>query len=693
MKSHYNWSVGGEEQMTYDDDITVIKGIGDKTASLLKKLDIETIGDLLELYPREYDVFEKKVNIADVKEGKKVCVEGFVANVPKIVKKGKYNVISLVLRDETGSINVAWFNMSFLQNRLKIGANLILRGKVTVKNGIRRLDQPEILSKEQYYKSVGSMTPIYPLTKGLSNKTVVKSVEQALNQIDHGKDYLDSKIRKKYDLIEQNKALKQIHLPEDRDMMLKARKRIVFDEFFIFTMALKGLKEDVVVKPSPYDMDIYSKCEDMINRLPYSLTNAQLRTWNEIKQDMMSKKVMNRLVQGDVGSGKTVVAQLALMMAVENGYQGAMMAPTEVLAKQHYEAFSKIFIEYGYKVTYLSGSMTAKEKRLAKEDIKNNQTDIVVGTHAVIEDDVEFANLALVITDEQHRFGVRQRQCLSQKGYEPHMIVMSATPIPRTMAIIMYGDLDISVIDEMPKERKNIKNCVVNADYRPAAYDFMLKQIREGRQCYVICPMACANEEIDAENVIDYCDKLKDIFPNDINITYLHGKMKGKDKNNIMESFAAGDIDILVSTTVIEVGVNVPNATVMLIENAARFGLAQLHQIRGRVGRGEHQSYCVMIDTSDGDKQNERLEILNKSNDGFYIASQDLKLRGPGDLFGTLQSGELVFKLADVFNDSSVLKLASEACKKLDFDDFRKIAETDTRIGRNIKRFTGNTTL
>ena len=400
---------------------------------------------------------------------------------------------------------------------------------------------------------------------------------------------------------------------------------------------------------------------------------------------------MNRLVQGDVGSGKTVIALLALLSAVESGYQGALMAPTEVLARQHFESITKMFETSGIdkKVVLITGSMTAKEKRIAYEKTASHEADIIIGTHALIQEKVIYDKLALVITDEQHRFGVGQRELLSEKGHTPHVLVMSATPIPRTLAIILYGDLDISVIDELPAGRQVIKNCVVDTSYRPKAYAFIEKQVEAGRQAYVICPMVEASEMIEGENVLDYSKTLRDALPESVNVEYLHGKMKAKEKNKIMERFAAGEIQVLVSTTVIEVGVNVPNATVMMIENAERFGLAQLHQLRGRVGRGSHQSYCIMVNGSGGKDTMERLDILNRSNDGFYIASEDLKLRGPGDIFGVRQSGDLEFRIGDVFTDANLLKQVSEEVNEILDDDPELEKEEHLELKRQIDLYLG----
>ena len=441
----------------------------------------------------------------------------------------------------------------------------------------------------------------------------------------------------------------------------------MFEEFLTFILSLRQLKEKEEKNKNPFFFEKQEDVEAFIKKLPYELTNAQKKVWQEILTDMTGEHVMSRLVQGDVGSGKTIIAFLGLLLAGLNGYQGAMMAPTEVLAKQHYECIKEMLemYEIPLQAELLTGSMTAKEKRIAYARIASGEVSIIVGTHALIQDKAEYRNLALVVTDEQHRFGVKQRETLAGKGNTPHILVMSATPIPRTLAIILYGDLDISVIDELPANRLPIKNCVVDTGYRKTAYTFMQKQVAQGRQCYVICPMVEESEALEAENVTDYAKQLQEELGESICVEYLHGKMKQSQKDDIMERFSRNEIQVLVSTTVIEVGINVPNATVMMVENAERFGLAQLHQLRGRVGRGKYQSYCIFMTASKTKETKKRLEILNHSNDGFYIASEDLKLRGPGDLFGIRQSGILDFKLGDVFQDAKILQHASDAATEI----------------------------
>ena len=573
----------------------------------------------------------------------------------------------------TGTLQLTWYNMAYLHNVLQMGQILVFRGRVVKKNGRLTMEQPEVFTPEQYRGVMHSMQPVYGQTKGLGNKAITRAVQQALLQRQMEREYLPEELRSRYELAEYNYAIEHIHFPADKKELLHARKRLVFDEFLFFLLSVRRLKEKRQDLKSRYIIPKSPEVDRLLAALPYELTGAQKKVLEEVRKDLESGLVMNRLVQGDVGSGKTIVAVLALLETAMNGCQGAMMAPTEVLAKQHYESVTELFEMYGIgkQVVLVTGSMTAKEKRLAYEKIASHEADIIVGTHALIQEKVHYDRLALVITDEQHRFGVGQREALGNKGSEtdpeltPHVLVMSATPIPRTLAIILYGDLDISIIDEMPAERLPIKNCVVDTGYRDKAYKFIAREVAAGRQAYVICPMVEESELIEAENVLDYTKILREKLPAGITVEYLHGKMKGKEKNQIMERFASGEIQVLVSTTVVEVGVNVPNATVMMIENAERFGLAQLHQLRGRVGRGAHQSYCIMVNCSDQDGTQERLDILNRSNDGFYIASEDLKLRGPGDFFGVRQSGDMEFKIADIFTDANLLKTVSEEVNRI----------------------------
>lgn len=647
--------------------ISSLKGIGEKTAKLYEKLGVFTIADLLSDYPRAYDTFEPPVPVGNLMEDQVMAVCASLTKAPDLVRFNRMQMVSVYIRDITGSLQIVWFNMPYMKSNLKPGIFYVFRGRVVRKRGRLMMEQPEVYSKEAYDELAPSMQPVYSQTKGLGNKAIVKALRQALESRTLEREYMPSYIRKKHQLAEINYAVEHIHFPEDQSQLLFARKRLVFDEFFFFLTGVRKLNERKADRTSSYVMKPSDQVKTFLNRLPYKLTQAQMRTWSEILTDLSGGLVMNRLIQGDVGSGKTIVAFLALLTAAYNGFQAALMAPTEVLARQHYESLSQMLSKQGMEIrtVLITGSMNAKEKREAYEKIRSHQADLIIGTHALIQEKVEYDNLALVITDEQHRFGVGQRELFSDKGKDPHILVMSATPIPRTLAIILYGDLDISVIDQLPQGRQPIKNCVVNPQWRPKAYDFIRKQVEEGRQAYVICPMVEPSELLEAENVLDYTKKLRKELPSSITVEYLHGQMKGKEKNAVMERFASGDVQVLVSTTVIEVGVNVPNATVMMIENAERFGLAQLHQLRGRVGRGDFQSYCIMVNCSGEEGVSKRLDILNHSNDGFYIASQDLKLRGPGDIFGMRQSGDLEFKLADIFTDAPLLKSVSEEVNQL----------------------------
>lgn len=649
------------------ESITVLKGIGDKTAALFKKLGVETVEELLHNYPRAYDAFEEPVPVGQVREGQIQTVSGQLLKTASVRRFKNMQIIVTTVKDLTGSLQLTWYNMPYLRTVLQMGKILVFRGRVVKKGNRLTMEQPEIYTPESYGQIVHSMQPVYSQTKGLSNKTITKTVQQALAQRQMEQEYLPADLRKKYQLAEYNYAIEHIHFPSDQQELLFARKRLVFDEFLFFLMAVRRLKEKRQDKQSRFVLERRPEIAELVASLPYDLTGAQKKVLEEVQRDLSGGLIMNRLIQGDVGSGKTIVAVLSLLQAAYNGFQGALMVPTEVLARQHFESITELFKTHRIdcKAVLVTGSMTAKEKRIAYEKIAGHEADIIVGTHALIQEKVKYDKLALVITDEQHRFGVGQRQALGEKGEEPHILVMSATPIPRTLAIILYGDLDISIIDEMPANRLPIKNCVVDTGCRDKAYQFIVREIMAGRQAYVICPMVEESEMIEAENVLDYTKLLRTKLPESIVVEYLHGKMKGKEKNQIMERFAAGEIQVLVSTTVVEVGVNVPNASVMMIENAERFGLAQLHQLRGRVGRGKHQSYCIMVNCSDKDGTQERLDIMNKSNDGFFIASEDLKLRGPGDIFGLRQSGDLEFKLADVFTDANLLKTVSEEVNQM----------------------------
>lgn len=646
-------------------DIQEIKGIGEKSATLFAKLNIRTVGDLLRFYPRGYETFEAPACLSDATEGEVQSFSLRVIKAATVKKVRNLTILNFIAADNTGQVGLTFFNMPFLKNTFKFGETYIFRG--VFREG--KLEQPRFFKEEEYKKLRESIQPSYSLTKGLTNNSVKKAVAQALSFYEFPQDHLPLWVREKYSLMGYEEAVNTMHFPDNIDKLVDARRRLVFDEFFLFLLLVRRDKTKLSQQKSPFSMIETADVSRLVERLPYKLTEGQSQVLSEICSDMTSGNVMSRLVQGDVGSGKTVLAVLALLLCVSNGYQGALMAPTEVLATQHFETIVKMTEQFKlpFKPVLLTGSTKAKEKKETYEAVKDGRVNLIIGTHALIQDKVEYNNLALVITDEQHRFGVRQRETLAGKGAMPHILVMSATPIPRSLALILYGDLDISVIKELPAERLPIKNCVVGTKYRPTAYKFIEKEVAAGHQVYVICPMVEEGTDEGMENVVDYTEKLRNVLPSSMQISCLHGKMRPNMKQQIMEEFYNHNIDVLVSTTVIEVGINVPNATVMMIENAERFGLAQLHQLRGRVGRGDAQSYCIFVSSNDKKETMNRLEILNKSNDGFFIASEDLRLRGPGDLFGIRQSGDMEFKIADIYQDSNVLKDAS-ACVDLIYE-------------------------
>ena len=669
--------------------LTTLKGIGEKTEKLFAKVGIYNLQQLLHYYPRDYDCYAEPVPLRECRQEEKNAVYGRIVHSPSVKGNQRKSVVVLELYEEPVRLPLTWYNMTILRSTLKKGSVFIFRGKIQEKSGRLVMEQPEIFTPAAYHELLASLQPVYGLTAGLTNKMVSKAVAQVLERCAPAQDYLPEKIRARYELCEINYALHEVHFPKDQEHLATARRTIVFEEFFLFILSLRQLKEQTEGITNVFPIRAVWKTEEVIENMPYRLTNAQMRVWGELERDLKGHTRMARLVQGDVGSGKTILAFLAMIMTAENGYQSALMVPTEVLARQHYESLCTLLKENNlteYNPRLLTGSTKAKERREFYASLEDGSCKMVIGTHALIQEKVQYKNLALVITDEQHRFGVRQRTALAEKGEPPNVLVMSATPIPRTLAIILYGDLSISVIDELPAKRLPIKNCVVDTSYRPKAYRFITRQVELGRQAYVICPMVEESEMIDAENVLDYTKILRQNLPG-IRVEYLHGKMKGKEKNKIMEEFAAGNIQVLVSTTVIEVGVNVPNATVMMIENAERFGLAQLHQLRGRVGRGDKQSYCIMVNASGNKEKNRRLEVLNKSNDGFYIASEDLKLRGPGDLFGIRQSGDLEFQLADIYTDAVTLKKVSEDVNRLLARDENLEEEENRELRKRLDRF------
>lgn len=644
--------------------LSSLKGIGQKTEQLFTKAGITDTSQLPYYYPRSYDIYKEPVLISEIDEDGIYTLYLSIASDVEVKPMKKLNITTVFAVDEQNErIKLTWFNMPFIKGTLRRGYRYMVRGRVVCRGSLVSMEQPKLYTAAEYEQKLHYIQPIYPLVKGLTNNMVTKAVTQyfAMQNNPEEMEYLPKELIERYELKPLYEAIKYIHFPRGINEMQESRKRLAFDEFFGFMMKLENLKSQRTYLENECMIHEGGYAARLISELPYQLTEPQRKAYDEMVADMSGKHVMNRLIQGDVGSGKTIIAVLALLNAVEAGFQGALMAPTEVLAKQHYDTVCELLKKHEFPVTpvLLVGSMSASQKKKAHEQIKDGTADIIIGTNALIQEKVEYNNLGFVVTDEQHRFGVNQRGGLARKGGHPHVCVMSATPIPRTLAIILYGDLDISIINAMPVGRLPIKNAVVGEEYRPNAYRFIMNQAALGHQAYVICPMVEDNEISESENVTDYTVELRKNL-HGLTVEGLHGQMAADTKNDIMGRFAKGEIQVLVSTTVIEVGINVPNATVMLIENAEKFGLAQLHQLRGRVGRGNAQSYCIFVSTSKKEEAKQRLDIIGKSNDGFYIAEQDLKLRGPGDFFGIRQSGDMSFTFADIYTDADMLKKAKD---------------------------------
>ena len=654
--------------MNLQTQVGELKRVGPKTAELLQSKGLSTAGDLVAYYPSRYEKYVALSAVSQTEENKACAVLLTVVGRGSNIRANGRSICHFKAGDATGDCRITFFNMPYMVKNLPPGSQRVFMGIMKMSpRGLRYMEQPRVYSLDDYHDLEGTLQPVYPLFQGMKNKQIASLIDQALEGLPAFDDYLPDSDRSRLSLCTRDQALRSIHHPESMEALGMARNRLIFDEFFEFILGIRKRKRenDALVNDRP--MAEAELPEELLSKLPYSLTGAQQRAWQEIKRDLTGGYVMSRLLQGDVGSGKTILAFLALLMCSANKRQGALMAPTEVLARQHMENLEKLKEEYGLPVhpVLLTGSVKGKTRKEVYRQIASGEADIIIGTHALIQEAVEYKDLGLVITDEQHRFGVRQRENLAGKGNAVPVLVMSATPIPRTLAIIMYGDLQISVLDEMPKGRLPIKNLAISSSERKRIYRFIYGQIRQGRQVYVICPEVEEGEMSELENVQDYTEKLRKIFPPEVSIDSLNGRMKPKEKNEVMERFSEGKTDLLVSTTVIEVGIDVPNASVIAIENAERFGMSQLHQLRGRVGRGQWQSYCIFLFTpgaaggSDPDQKPRRLEILEKTNDGFVIAEEDLKMRGPGDLFGERQSGALGFVLADIYEDSSIMRKAA----------------------------------
>ncbi|SDH45478.1 ATP-dependent DNA helicase RecG [Pseudobutyrivibrio sp. 49] len=650
--------------------VDTIKGVGEKTAKYLNKLGVYTIEDILLFFPRTYLVYPEPQTPDKDSVNSLISISGRIKTSPKAFRsKSRMDVLSATAFSGDIPVDLVWFNSNYLKGTFEPGKVYIFYGRLIFDKGRFKMSQPAIFEPEKYVDLRKQIQPIYPLTKGLGNTTVVKAVKEALVHCKIPDNRLPDYLEEKNGFMSYSKAINTYHFPDTFGDLVAARKRLAYEEMFFFILNSRLQEDRAVSFPNEFDINHHKETDEFRAGLKFALTNDQSKVLEDILSDLTGEFVTQRLIQGDVGSGKTIVAFLAMLDVALSGYQAAIMAPTEVLAKQHYETFVNWVKEAGLDipVALFTGSMKVSEKKAMQKLVDENDACLIIGTHALISEGRTFGELALVITDEQHRFGVQQRDKLSSKGNHPHIVVMSATPIPRTLAMILYGNMHVSAIKELPANRLPIKTCVIKESMRPTAYKFVSDEIAKGHQVYIICPLVEASETTEAQNVTDYSKKLKDYFKDQYEIGVLHGKMKPAEKNQVMSDFAEHKTQILVSTTVVEVGVNVPNATVIMIENANRFGLAALHQLRGRVGRGDAQSYCILMNGSADDRQSERLNIMLKSNDGFYIAREDLKLRGPGDMFGVRQSGEFSFRVADIYQDADELEMASN-----DVDDILK---------------------
>ena len=645
--------------------LTTLKGIGEKTEKLFAKVGIYNLQQLLHYYPRDYDCYAEPVPLRECRQEEKNAVYGRIVHSPSVKGNQRKSVVVLELYEEPVRLQLTWFNMPFLRSTLKKGSVFIFRGKIQEKSGRLVMEQPEIFTPAAYHELLASLQPVYGLTAGLTNKMVSKAVAQVLERCAPAQDYLPEKIRARYELCEINYALHEVHFPKDQEHLATARRRIVFEEFFLFILSLRQLKEQTEGITNVFPIRAVWKTEEVIENMPYRLTNAQMRVWGELERDLKGHTRMARLVQGDVGSGKTILAFLAMIMTAENGYQSALMVPTEVLARQHYESLCTLLKENNlteYNPRLLTGSTKAKERREIYASLEDGSCKMVIGTHALIQEKVQYKNLALVITDEQHRFGVRQRGLLAEKAANPHLLVMSATPIPRTLGLLMYGDLDISILDELPPGRKPVKTRCITGKKRADLYGFLDREIDSGRQVYIVCPAIEDAGGSGLNAVKNYYEDIAKAYLPDRRVGLMHGKLKPKEKAEVMDDFKSGRLDALVSTTVIEVGVDVPNATVMVIENAERYGLSALHQLRGRVGRGAAESWCFLVSDNASESVQKRLKFLCSTSDGFAVAQYDLETRGPGDFFGSRQHGLPTLQIADLMNDTRTLHAAqSEA--------------------------------
>lgn len=651
-------------------DVRYIKGIGEKKAQALNKLGVFSLYDLISYFPRKYEDRSVYKPIALTADGETVCVCALVADTPRLtrIRRG-LDIVKLRAVDESGVLDVTFFNQSYAKDNLHRGESYIFYGKIEARGARRAMTNPIYEREDGAHSVTGRIIPVYRVNAGLNQRTMLQSVRQGLDECgDLIEDVLPDVLRCRCKLVQARYAYENIHFPTDFGALELARQRFIFEEFFVLACALNKMRGERV-EQGGIVMD-GADAEAFFASLPFPPTGAQRRAVTQAINDMRSGRVMNRLLQGDVGSGKTLVAAALIWYVWKCGFTSAFMAPTEILAEQHFLTLNSLFSPFGLRVARLTGAMTAKEKREVKAALAAGSVDLIVGTHALFSTDVEYSRLGLVVTDEQHRFGVAQRSALIGKGQKPHVLVMSATPIPRTLALIIYGDLDVSVLDELPPGRQKVDTFAVGESYRARLNNFIRKLVGEGRQVFVVCPMVEENDELPVKlkSAEEHAKELTAAFP-DLRVGCVHGRMKAKDKDRVMADFAAGELDILVSTTVIEVGVDVPNAALMIVENAERFGLSQLHQLRGRVGRGQHKSYCVLVSDADGEEVKSRLGIMVKTNDGFKISEEDLRLRGPGDFFGSRQHGLPEMHVADLGADVNVLKSAQDEAQRLLKDD------------------------
>ena len=666
-------------------DVKYVKTVGPNRVKLLNKLNIYTLKDLITYFPRDYEDRSKPKNLCECVDGEEVLIEAMATGRINEMHKGKMTISRLVVKDQTGTCFITWFNQGYLRDKFQAGRMYRFFGKISNKNGRFEMNSP-VYDEIDKSKNTGRIIPIYPLTYELKQNTLRKIMENGLAEVKGMlPETLPEYIMKENNLWDINNTIERIHFPVELSDFNKARERLVFEELLTMQLALLKLKNNYEQNTNGIQFDKNVKMSDVINELPFKLTKAQLRVLDEIDTDMESNKSMNRLLQGDVGSGKTVVAMIAAYKAVKSGYQAAIMAPTAILASQHLEGFKGILDKFGIRCELLISSITKKKKEEILHKLQEGEIDILIGTHAILEENVVFKNLGLVVTDEQHRFGVKQRGKIAAKGERPDVIAMSATPIPRTLALILYGDLDISIIDELPPNRKKIETYAVRKNMEERVNAFIRKQINEGRQAYIVCPLVEENEEMDLKSVIELAEKYKKETFSEYKVEYLHGKMKAKEKDEIMQRFKDGEIKILIATTVIEVGVNVPNASIMVVENAERFGLAQLHQLRGRVGRGEYQSYCILKYEGNGETVRQRMKVMCDTNDGFIISEKDLELRGSGDFFGTEQHGLPEFKIANLFEDIGILKKAQKIAINIMEDDPLLEKEKNKKLNELVK--------